>query len=365
MANQHSDGSIYIDVDIDSKGFVADSKELKKAVESLNNKINGLGPTFQKACEGNASALSAFKGKAQALEDTISDIENKMDDMANKQYDTTEYTAVKNEIEAQQKELDKLIVKQQELKASGKDTTLSDEYIWTQKALEKANAELERLQAKEDKMNATGVSPRSNQWKTLAYGMEQAQAKVQEYTNELERLEAAGNVTQEAVKWQEINNKIESAKSNLSELNSQKSAMENDGTATKSGAKTETYARMNQQLEEAKAKLSEMNSKAKSLNLSKAAKAASLLKSGLGKAASIAGGVLKKGIGAVVTGLKNAHSHSKSTQKSFLKMGAALLGMRGIMGGLKQIVSSALSNNEQLQSQLEAAKGKSGRCSCS
>lgn len=65
-----------------------------------------------------------------------------------------------------------------------------------------------------------------------------------------------------------------------------------------------------------------------------------------------------------VKGLKKSLSHIKSMGKStdhlrknFLRMGLGLVGMESLISGFRQIVSSALNDNEKLQNQLTAIKG--------
>lgn len=65
-----------------------------------------------------------------------------------------------------------------------------------------------------------------------------------------------------------------------------------------------------------------------------------------------------------VKGLKKSLAHIKSMGKStdhlrknFLRMGLGLVGMESLIAGFRQIVSSALNDNEKLQNQLTAIKG--------
>lgn len=73
------------------------------------------------------------------------------------------------------------------------------------------------------------------------------------------------------------------------------------------------------------------------------------------------GSKLSNGLKSAVTRLKDMGKQTASLRKKFTKIGIALLGMRGAMGALRQIISSVLSNNEQLQNQLTAVKGVFGQ----
>lgn len=80
-----------------------------------------------------------------------------------------------------------------------------------------------------------------------------------------------------------------------------------------------------------------------------------------GKLAKHLGKRLVNGLKSALTRLKDMSKQTSRLRKKFTKIGFALLGMRGAMGALKQIVSSVLNNNEKLQNQLTAVKGVLGQ----
>lgn len=77
MAGQ-ADGSIVVDTELQTEGFDRGSKELQRAVRSLQSKVDGLAPTMKKAMRGSASALESFDGKVGPLQETIAALEEKM-----------------------------------------------------------------------------------------------------------------------------------------------------------------------------------------------------------------------------------------------------------------------------------------------
>lgn len=154
MAGQ-ADGSIIVDTELDSEGFRAGSKELQTAVKSLNKQVGSLGPTFNKALRGNEKAMESFDLKASALEDTIAEVEAKMESLGNQRGPTKEYTALK-------------------------------------KQLEQADAAVDRLYQRMEKMSATGVKENSKAWKALQYDIQQAQARAASYDERLRAMEADG-----------------------------------------------------------------------------------------------------------------------------------------------------------------------------
>lgn len=415
MANQ-ADATLIFDTEIDSKGFTKDSDELKKAVKSLSNKIEGLGPTFQKALAGNAGAIKKFNTTSSTLEKTIENIEERMEEMANEKYPTAEYTHATKEIEKTEQALEKLKGKQEQLKALGKDKTLSDEYKATQKEVASVEKELSKLRAKQDALldgslkeyvdkikaaaqerdatieknnqiiNAPGVpegfknsARQSNEAartmfeaqkqslaneyskdiaaeKALEAAISQANEKLEEHKAKLSELKASGSMNTETAEWQKLQYQIDTAENELQNYKTKKNELESSGKGFVSGVDTQSYHQLAEELDNAKTNLKDMNSQ-----IPRGNRFASSMKSTFSKIGTTVKGTLKKGIHAFASGIKNAHKSADGLHKKILKMGIALLGMHGIMGGIKQIVQSALSNNEQLQQQLTAVKGVLGQ----
>lgn len=288
MANQ-ADATLIFDTEIDSKGFTKDSDELKKAVKSLSNKIEGLGPTFQKALAGNASAIQKFNTASLTLEKTIENIEERMEEMANEKYPTAEYTHATKEIEKTEQALEKLRGKQEQLKALGKDKTLSDEYKTAQKEVVSVEKELSKLKEKQDALldgslkeyvdkikeaaqerdatiaknnqiiNTPGIPEKfknsakqsndtaramfesqkqnlANEYskdiaaeKALEAAISQANEKLAEHKAKLSELEASGSMNTETAEWKKVQYQIDTAENELQNYKSKKEELESSG----------------------------------------------------------------------------------------------------------------------------------------
>lgn len=183
MAGQ-ADGSIIVDTELDSEGFRAGSKELQTAVKSLNKQVGSLGPTFNKALRGNEKAMESFDLKASALEDTIAEVEAKMESLGNQRGPTKEYTALQKEWEA-------------------------------------ADLAAERLHARLKKMQATGVKENSKAWRTLQYDIEQAGEKATRAYDRMQEMEANGTAYTTGVDtsvYQQLAASLEVAKNKLFQM---------------------------------------------------------------------------------------------------------------------------------------------------
>ena len=197
----------------------------------------------------------------------------------------------------------------------------------------------------------------------------------QTYENTLNRIDE---------KYSSIIQKAEAYRSTISSLNSQKTTIQSAPQQTQA---YKTYQSKKTgyetKIESAKSSINDVasESNAAGTKAQKLTSAFSFVKKAANGAKNavkgIAGGIgsalsgAKKLVTAVgsklMSGLKKGVSHFKnmgkgadSVTKKVKKMALAMLGMRGVMGGIKQIVSSAMSNNEELQNSLSAAKGVLG-----
>ena len=150
-----ADGSIVVDTELQTEGFDKGSKDMQRAVNSLQSKVDGLAPTMKKAMRGSASALESFDTKVGPLQETIAALEDKMGQL-------------------------------------GKMRIPTDDYSWLQTETAKAEKELDKLLNKEAAYEDLDVSKSSQKWKTLQYSIEQTERKLEEYRAEAAQMEENG-----------------------------------------------------------------------------------------------------------------------------------------------------------------------------
>lgn len=150
-----ADGSIVVDTELQTEGFDKGSKDMQRAVRSLQSKVDGLAPTMKKAMRGSASALESFDTKVGPLQETIAALEDKMGQL-------------------------------------GKMRIPTDDYSWLQTEIAKAEKELDKLLNKEAAYEDLDVSKSSQKWKTLQYSIEQTERKLEEYRAEAAQMEENG-----------------------------------------------------------------------------------------------------------------------------------------------------------------------------
>lgn len=183
MAGQ-ADGTIIVDTELNSEGFKAGSAELQRAVKSLSGKINNLGPTLHKALSGGESAITSFNAKTAALEDTIAELETKMDALGNATFETADYQSLCAEIDAVSQKLD-------------------------------------QLTAKRDKMLHLGVNENSSSYQSLIYDLTELESKYLKLTALKEQMASSGTAFQsgsQTAEYQQLNVALAEAKSKLAAL---------------------------------------------------------------------------------------------------------------------------------------------------
>lgn len=154
MAGQ-ADGSIVVDTELQTEGFDKGSREMQRAIGSLQTKVNNLAPTMKKAMRGSASALESFDGKVGPMRETISALEENLEQL-------------------------------------GKARLPTEDYQWLQTEIAKAEKELDKLLNKEAMYEDMDVNKSSQKWKTLQYSIEQTERKLEEYRAEAAQMEENG-----------------------------------------------------------------------------------------------------------------------------------------------------------------------------
>lgn len=150
-----ADGSIVVDTELQTEGFDKGSKDMQRAVRSLQSKVDGLAPTMKKAMRGSASTLESFDAKAGPLRETISALEDKMAQL-------------------------------------GKIRIPTEDYSWLQTEIAKAEKELDKLLNKEAMYEDMDVNKSSQKWKNLQYSIEQTKKKLEEYRADAAQMEEDG-----------------------------------------------------------------------------------------------------------------------------------------------------------------------------
>lgn len=179
-----ADGSIVVDTELQTEGFDKGSREMQRAIGSLQTKVNNLAPTMKKAMRGSASALESFDGKVGPMRETISALEENMEQL-------------------------------------GKARLPTEDYQWLQTEIAKAEKELDKLLNKEAMYEDMDVNKSSQKWKTLQYNIEQTKQKLDEYRAEAAQMENDGSAYTsgaDSAEYEQLSESLDSVKSKLESM---------------------------------------------------------------------------------------------------------------------------------------------------
>lgn len=183
MAGQ-ADGSIVVDTELQTEGFDKGSREMQRAIGSLQTKVNNLAPTMKKAMRGSASALESFDGKVGPMRETISALEEKLEQL-------------------------------------GKARLPTEGYQWLQTEIAKAEKELDKLLNKEAMHEGMDVNKSSQKWKALQYNIEQTKRKLEEYKADAAQMENDGSAYTsgaDSAEYKQLSVSLDSVKSKLESM---------------------------------------------------------------------------------------------------------------------------------------------------
>lgn len=183
MAGQ-ADGSIVVDTELQTEGFDKGSREMQRAIGSLQTKVNNLAPTMKKAMRGSASALESFDGKVGPMRETISALEENLEQL-------------------------------------GKARLPTEGYQWLQTEIAKAEKELDKLLNKEAMYEDMDVNKSSQKWKTLQYNIEQTKRKLEEYKADAAQMENDGSAYTsgaDSAEYKQLSVSLDSVKSKLESM---------------------------------------------------------------------------------------------------------------------------------------------------
>lgn len=328
-----ADGNIRIGIKFDNSQAKKGSDDLVKQTENAIKKLEKITKNMTVNYD-----VDGAKKQLKSLDKVISDNQKNIEN-AKKSFEKN----VEAEIKALEKE--------------------AESYV---KPLAEADDELEKQQQTVAKLEARLKSVSQ----LASYGDNAtATAKVKEISTELEKAKQREQELIEASA--QLGEKYEHAKNMAAEIKVNPEASNSHKELT---AKVEQYETAIKDAEKEEKDIGNGLKKAKNkaTALTAAATASKKAFAGMKTAVSAVAkgaGKLVKSVGkSLVNGIKNGVSKFKdmgnsveSVRKKALKIGLALIGMRGAMGLLKKAVSSAMSDNEELQNQLTAIKGMMGQ----
>lgn len=290
MAGQ-ADGSIVVDTELQTEGFDRGSKDMQRAIRSLQSKVDSLAPTMKKAMRGSASALESFDAKAGPLRETISSLEDKMAQL-------------------------------------GKIRIPTEDYSWLQTEIAKAEKELDKLLNKEAMYEDMDVNKSSQKWKNLQYSIEQTKQKLEEYRADAAQMEANGTSHTsgaDSAEYEQLSTALDAVKEKLDSMTQKvdrsTSALSRFGKTVKGGV-VGGLKGMVSMLGKGAAAMLRLSLRAKKTHSSFNSGIGTLLRYGLGVRSLFA--LMSKLRSALVDGYKNLARYSSRTNAAISSLMSAL-----------------------------------------
>ena len=184
------DGSIIVDTDLDSSGFKAGSDRLLRAVRSLGNSVNKLGPMFQKAMQGSERSIESFQVKSGTLRNTIETLDEELDRLGNQRIKTDQYAAVEKNLRGLNQAFDRLITRQEKLERLDVSKN-SRQWKNLQDDIDQCGQKIRNLEAAKEALEQSGqayiLGADTEQYQQLSAELDEARAELDQMSGSAER----------------------------------------------------------------------------------------------------------------------------------------------------------------------------------
>lgn len=270
---EYSDGSMIVDTEIDTEGFLKDSEKLRKAVASLCKQVDTIGQQMKTAiAKNNTAAFETLKQKLTESQGQADALRNKLEGFSRVRILSDDYIKITAEIKKADDAMKRLSERQEKLKALGADQS-SEKWQKLQSDIEKVNAKLDES---ETKMEQARVALREMQ-SPESYAQLRTAEDVAAHGEAVERQRAEYNRLKETVsqlsneigrlydqeekmkasgadvgskQYQSLLYDMEKLREKQEQLNAEREKMESEGTAFNMGNTTQEYEQLNQQMDQ-------------------------------------------------------------------------------------------------------------------
>lgn len=184
---EYSDGSIVVNTEIDTEGFLKDSKKLNQAITSLSGQFTRIGQQMKTAiAKNNTAALETLNQK-------FAESQNQAEGLRNK------------------------------LNAFSRVKILSSDYARTIAEIDKVDAKFQKLLDRQEKLDRLGISHKSAQWKSLQDDIDETSKRYEELNATRARMESDGTayrLGEETAEYERLTRQFEDVTAGAEKLES-------------------------------------------------------------------------------------------------------------------------------------------------
>ena len=178
------------DAETETRAFDSSYGTLERSLNSLENKMYGLGPAAKKAMSGSESAVDSFDFKVANTQRTLQYLRERLEALGSTRVTTEEYDELNRDLEAARARLNELLAAKQKMLANGTDKT-SAEWRDTETAIARATRQVERYEDKKFEMETNGTDTISGTdtdgYQELLMKIQELEAKLAEYENQVSK----------------------------------------------------------------------------------------------------------------------------------------------------------------------------------
>ena len=223
----YSDGSMIVDTEIDTEGFLKDSEKLRRAITSLSKQVDTIGQQMKTAiAKNNTAAMEVLNQKFAESQNQAEALRKKMEGFSRTKILSDDYARTTAEIKKTEAELSKLMERQEKMRVLGEQSI-------------EAQKEQLRQQAEAEMQAMDG-------WEKMApWSKEMIRA---EYMKDLEKEFAKLGKVENTAAFRSVQYDVDKLREKLAQLNSEKEKLESNGQAFTMGTETQEYEQLNQEL---------------------------------------------------------------------------------------------------------------------
>ena len=225
----YSDGSMIVDTEIDTEGFLKDSEKLKKAVASLTKQVDSIGQQMKTAiARNNAAAVETLNRRFTEAQGQAEALRDKIEGFSHVKVLSDDYARTTAEIKKIEAELSKLMERQEKMRVLGEQSI-------------EAQKEQLRQQAEAEMQAMDG-------WEKMApWSKDMIRA---EYMKDLEKEYAKLGKVEDTASFRSLQYDVDKLREKLAQLNAEKEKLETNDQAFTMGVDTQEYEQLNRQMSE-------------------------------------------------------------------------------------------------------------------
>lgn len=219
-----------------------DANPLKKEMDRIRKKMNAYTREIRQQQDAIKKSMDETMDPVRKVREGIKKMISSVRMAANIKTPGNQFKNLEREADSAEKKLKKLYETRLRMEDAGSDIEYTQEYRDIAKSISEAEKNLNRLIGRQDKMRAMGVKESSHQWKSLVYDIQEADNTLKAAKIDMDNL-SVGEKFKNTDKWKNLNREISETKMRLAQATAAKEEFASSHTVTKSQKKFEIFSK--------------------------------------------------------------------------------------------------------------------------